>query len=50
MTSESKRRQYLVKPWFQIRYMLLLVSGIIVGGIVYARILLAAASVGKGRS
>jgi hypothetical protein len=39
MTEAHKRRRYLVKPWFQIRYMLLLVSGIIVGGIVYAGIL-----------
>jgi hypothetical protein len=39
MTEALKRRRYLVKPWFQIRYMLLLVCGIIVGGIVYAGIL-----------
>jgi hypothetical protein len=39
MTIENRRRRYLVKHWFQVRYMLLLVGGVVAGGIVYAMIL-----------
>lgn len=39
MTDKLKRRRYLVKRWFQIRYMLLLVGGVIMGSIVYAMVL-----------
>ena len=39
MTSPPKRRQYLVKRWLQIRYMLMLVGGVLAGGIVYGILL-----------
>jgi len=39
MTDKSKRRRFLVKHWFQIRYMLLLIGGVVVGSIVYALVL-----------
>ena len=39
MTDEPKRRHYLVKPWFQARYLLLLVMGLVMGSIVFAMVL-----------
>ncbi len=36
MADGPKRRRFLVKHWFQIRYILLLAGGAVAGGIVYA--------------